>query len=235
MAYELPHYVRAARIATPEMRYEWDDTRPRRAYGTGSEYLITELAPLTPRAKIAAAIAVYEWILGRFAPFLDDARPFMFAEAAWAANVSMEYLDYVELDREEWRGPIRGPLWSAVTILSEMMLLYDEDKEPALRVAQLTNLALHVLPTADAFREWLAFAVARLKELYTVPAEDPFEGLFQQDRGGPLVPREAVDPTVEFSPATAPELVERYLSGVDYVGNYFLQRSEEALEGETDA
>jgi hypothetical protein len=236
MAYELPAYIRDANSDSPELRYEWDDSRPRRAYGFGSgDALIAELSGVTPRAQIAAAIGCYEWVIGRFDRLLVDPKPRMFAEAAWCANISIHYLDYLELDRENWRGPVRGPVWSAITILNELIFLYEEDAEPALRVAWLANLALHVLPNRQPFDEWLAFAVGRLRALYTLPAADPFESLFENDRGGPLVPREALDPSIDFSEEWSVVLADRFLRQVDYTDNYFLQSpdamAEDGFEG----
>lgn len=231
MSYQLPKYILKASINTPKIHYEWDDTHPRSAYGTGSEGLITELSTVTPRAKIAMGIGVYEWIVGRFASLSSDLTPFYFAEATWCANVSIHYLDYLELDREYWRGPVRGPLWSAICILNDMIFLYNEDAEPALRVAWLANLALHVLPTGSLFREWLDYCVAQVRCFYTEPPDkDPFENLFQEDFGGPFVPREVLDPLFDFSIDMTDRLIDQFLNHVDYKNNNFLQAPDVMIE-----
>ena len=233
--YTFPKYIATSGIDDRDLDFEWDDWRPRCAYGEGSDEVMEALAPTTLRAKIAAAVGIYEWIVYRFNCLSDDPLPRQFAEAAWCSNVSHQYLNYVELDRKAWRGPIRGPLYSARTILNDMIHHYQEDVEPAINVAFLSSLAIHVLQDSNIFRLWRDACVTRLVGLYQEPDTDPFENLFVEDTGGPLVPREVLDPEFEFRVELTNSLIDRFFQDVDHQSNPFLQAPEvmkaEGFEG----
>ena len=227
--YRLPQYVTDARISDRVLRYEWDDARADEYRLQGSEEVADRLVRVTPRAKAAAAIGVFEWIIARFQVVSDDSVPFQVAEAMWCGNVHLDYLEYFELDRRLWTGPIRGPLWLATTLLSEMLFFREEEEEPEGRVAYLSNLALHVLPSSDAFISWRDACVGRLVSLYELPPDsDPFENLFG-DQGGPLVPREAIDPGIDFTLESTDRLIDQLLRGVAPTQNPFLRAPDELL------
>ena len=74
-------------------------------------------------------VALYEWTLARFSLVSADPLPSQVAEAAWCATIDARYLKYVELERRKWLGPVRGPLWCAVTWLLPMMSFGDDRPE----------------------------------------------------------------------------------------------------------
>lgn len=225
MLYKIPDYIAAAQIADPVIQYTWDDWHPRKAYGRRSDEVIDRLAKVTVRAKIATAIGIYEWIVYRYENLLNDSTCKQFAKAAWCGNISMKYMNYVELDEldpDEWLGPIRGVLRSATTILNELLFLWQDDVEPALHTAFLSGLAIHVLPDPTPFLSWQNVIIKRMNLLYTAPEEDPFDNFFEEDRGGALVPREALDPKFPFNPKLTASLIKSFLSSVDFRSNLFL-------------
>jgi hypothetical protein len=228
MSYSIPPYIAAAGIEDSELRYEWDDTKPKNYYIYGSDEVLERLKGVTLRAKIAAAIGIYEWIIWRFHSLSDDAIPFQVAEASWCACIHPSYMRYFELDRKKWLGPVRGPLWCAITILSSMIFFCDEEEEPAARVAFLSSLAIHVLSERQQFENWRNICVDRFLALYAAKREDPFDNLFDPERErGPLISREVLDPNFDYKPELAKESLARFLRGVDYRQNPFLQSPEE--------
>ena len=70
---------------------------------------------------------------------------------------------WFELDRDEWTGPIRGPLWCAVTWLQPALTRGDEEPEQiADALDYLTRLGLHVVPQPERLAAWLRAVLPRL-------------------------------------------------------------------------
>jgi hypothetical protein len=187
---------------------------------------VASVARLTLRAKIALGIGIYEWIVFRFHRVSNDPVPLQTAEAAWCANARQDCMEYFELDRMDWTGAVRGPLWCANAWLQTMIFFNDEslpDWETGLYM--LMQLAMHVLPDTTVFRDWLTTCTSRLRSLYTAQPDDPFDDLFgdrEEERRGPLVPREALHMTKPYRPDEATELTRRYLLNTAQSGNPFV-------------
>jgi hypothetical protein len=233
VAYTIPRYIATADIDTRELRFRWDDWKASGDFEYIPDRVVDTLMGVTLRARIAAAIGMYEWIIWRFYSVLDDPTPFLLAEAAWCANVRRDYMEYTELDRYEWLGPVRGPLWCAVTWLLPMIFFSDEDPtESESGLAYLSSLAVHVVPVPTVFEEWLDACTKRLVALYPAPEEDPFEDLFgqrEEERRGALVAREVLDPDFDYRPEMARQLMSIYLRDVDHTRNPYLHSPEEMV------
>src|SRR3569833_244551 len=231
MSNPIPPYIAAAAIDDPVLRFVWDDTRATDDVRNVSDELIARVAPLTMRAKIALGIGIYQWIIWRFEPMLTEPLPFQLEEAAWCANVDQHYMEYFEIERENWLGPVRGPLWCAITWLLPMIYFGDERPEEwRAGLSLLPNMALHVRTRKTPFEMWLNTCVERLLNLYTESAPDPFEDLFgeqQEQRRGPLIAPEAIDPGFDYRPEQTPVLLARYLQNVAQRGNPLLRTSDE--------
>lgn len=190
--YTLPDHVQMDAALSSVVRHEWDDFRPRRAYGASSPILIERLQILTPRAMIAVALGCAEWVVGRFQPLLKSAEALLFLEAAWLANIDQERADLAPPDRDEWLGPVRGPVWSAMAILADLIEHFEDENEPAVQASWMANLALHVLPDPAGFKQWLSERTDTLaKDHRRKLIDDDFEALFETDLRGPLLPPEA--------------------------------------------
>lgn len=228
MGYSIPSYVVAGGPTDSVVHFTWDDARPKDVYLRGSDDVIEKLTGVTLRAKFAAAIGVYEWIIARFRQLSDDPIPFQVAEAAWCATIHPAYMRYFELDRRKWIGPVRGPLWCAATFLSSMIFFCSERKEPAAWAAFLSSIARHVLSDRQPFDTWQDLSLSRLVTLYPAVATNPYENLFDdQPELGPLLSREVLDPKVDYRPEMAREAMTRYLQGVNYRHNPFLLSPDE--------
>src|SRR6266540_6430329 len=106
MAYSIPQHILDAGLEEPSLHYEWDDTKPKSHYLYGSDNLLEQLSRVTLRAKFAAAIGIYEWIIGRYSRLSNDPTPFHVAEASWCACIHPSYMRYFELERKKWLGPV---------------------------------------------------------------------------------------------------------------------------------
>jgi hypothetical protein len=143
-------------------------------------------------------------------------------------------MEYIELDRQDWRGPIRGPIWCAATwLLPAIYFSDDQPEEWESGAIYLSRLAQHVLPDPSVFERWLGVTVERLVSFYSLPPPDRFDDLFgehEEERRGPLVAREATEPTFPYRPEDTERLVARSLRNVDYRTNKLLRSPTEMLE-----
>ncbi len=227
MPYQLPPYIAAARVDTPTIRYVWDDWRASEDFQASADAIVQNMKALCARAQVAVVIGMYEWALGRFRSLSDDPAPFQIAEAAWCGNVDRRYMEFWEFDRRQWIGPVRGPLWCAMTWLIPAVLAGEDDPEELESgVSYLYRLAMHVLPTQQPFLDWLEPTLTRLSALFPAGPEDPFEDLFkerEEERRGPFVPREALDQNFPFELSMTHTLVDQFLRNADYRTNPFLK------------
>jgi len=175
----IPDYIARAGIDDTRIRFVWDDTRVSEDFRFVPDPWLARFRSLSVPARVALGIGIYEWIVWRFHGLHRDPLPWQIAEAAWCASVDPARMTYVELDREDWIGPIRGPLWCAATWLLPMVFEgRDIPEELESGESYLLRLCVHVLPDTHAFLRWLEDVVQRLEALFPAQPVDPFEDLF---------------------------------------------------------
>ncbi|HEY7209434.1 MAG TPA: hypothetical protein VH477_04110, partial [Bryobacteraceae bacterium] len=89
---------------------------------------------------------------------------------------------------------------------------------PAGLLSALTN---YVMPRPEPYERWTKRILARLEGLYP---RDP------RDQLGDVVPREALDPDVDFRVEDTERLINRFLAGLDYRSSPFLSSPGGMLE-----
>jgi hypothetical protein len=233
LAYSIPDYLLAVGFEDARLRYRWDDWRASMDFTYDSSDIFGRLAGVSMHAKLAVGIGIYEWIAWRFRIVSEDPVPLQIAEAAWCANINRKYMEYVELPRSEWLGIVRGPLWCGITWLVPMVFSGDSDPEECESgLAYLPRLAMHVVPKPDLFEQWLDKAIERVIKFHSLAPEDPFEDLFsehEEERRGPLVAREVLNPGFNYSPEMDTRLISYFLRSRDYQRNPFLHSPEQML------
>jgi len=178
------------------------------------------------RARMGLCVGLYEWIIWRFEGMHTRPEPMEILQATWCATIDPRYLRYFELTRPEWLGPVEGPLWCAATWLQPAMWqghLFPGKLRDALSF--LTLLALHVVPDTGQFTAWLESTLARLAQFYPDRPEDPFADLFDNqlaDRLGPLIGRDALDPSRPPDPVVTRQFLTDALAEARVTGNLFL-------------
>jgi hypothetical protein len=229
MPYSIPAYIGEAKIDDARLRYVWDDTRASRDFRYSADWVVDAISSTTLRGKVAVGLGIYEWIACRFNSVNPDPLPFQVVEAGWCANVKRDYMRYFELNRGDWLGPIRGPLWCSTTWLLPMIFFSDDKPEEwQSGVKYLTRMAVHVISDRIAFESWLKLCISRVTKLHVQMPEDPFEDLFserEEERRGALISKEVLDPKFDYQPDLAPNLVARYLRSADFTGNPLLQKT----------
>jgi len=233
MNYTIPHYITNQGQPSPVLDYVWDSTRGSLDFQYDAENLIDKMESATIRAKISLCIGVYEWVIWRYHRLSDDLRPFQIAEAAWCGNIKSAYIVAYELDHDEFC-PVSGILFDAMVSIGTVLNYTAEDpREWRNELAYLVAMAMHVLPDTKPFENWLETITDRLLILYPAPIDDPYEDIFndhEEERRGPIVAREALDPSFDYHPEQAPMLLEQFLRGVDYTKNPFLRSPEELIK-----
>jgi hypothetical protein len=213
------------------LKFRWDDWKASGLFTYDAAPVVARALKLAIRAQVALGIGMYEWTAWRFASVSDDPAPFQVAEAAWCAQVDRRYMKDYEFDRRKWLGPIRGPLWCGMTWVMPLVLAGDNDMEELESgLDYLPRLAMHVLPRPEAFERWLDLTLQRLERRHAAAPADPLEDPFrerEEERRGPLVAPEALDPAREYDPAEAPALLAKRLAAAIPADNPFLHPAEE--------
>lgn len=184
------------------IRYVWDDTRAVKDFTGDAAQVLRAAMKMSLRARMVLCMGLYEWNVWRFEGLHRRTEPVQIAQTGWCATVDPRYMKFFELTREEWLGPIEGPLWCAATWLQPAMSqghkfpkgLYDA-------LSLLTRMALHVMPNVGRFEEWLRPVLDRLTQTYSLLPEDPFQDLFDRQVGerlGPVIGRDVLDPSKEY-------------------------------------
>lgn len=121
----------------------------------------------------------------------------------------------------EWRGPVRGPVGIALRRVKFAVLHAENATDPVSRAGRISKLAEHVMTEPIAFLNWRTPTLGRLRDLYPL---DPDELL------GDVVPREALDPGYSFRVEDTEALIKRFLVGLDWKTNRYLNKPEQMVE-----
>jgi hypothetical protein len=208
------------------IRYIWDDTRALKDFTGDAAPVLRASMEMSLRARMVLCMGLYEWNVWRFEGLHPRPEPLQIAQAGWCATADPRYMKFFELTREEWRGPIEGPLWCAATWLQPAMSqghrfpkgVYDA-------ISFFTRMALHVLPDVGRFEAWLAIILARLVQMFPLTREDPFQDLFDRhvaQRLGPLIGRNVLDPVMKYDPLVGFSFLAQTLSVARAEDNPFL-------------
>jgi hypothetical protein len=205
----------AANIADDKLAYEWDEWKVSDYYTVGKGDFDDRIAEISGRGLLSLTLAVGEWICERFSRLDGDPRPMQFLEATWAEQMQPGLGSYVETDDDEWRGVIRGPLSMVITIANDAAFCMEEDDDPGNRVAWMTNLARHVLPSHDAFETWLRAVLDLLSKHHPKEGSDKESLPDDEFDLGRSVPRELFDTTQTYRPPDESRLIAQFLKSVD--------------------
>jgi hypothetical protein len=234
-----PAWIELNQEQTRRVQFIWDDTRALMDFRGDAGDVLRASMKMSLRARMVLCVGLYEWIIWRFEGLHIRIEPLQIAQVAWCAAVDPRYMRFFELTREEWRGPIEGPLWCAATWLQPAMSqghLFPRGVYDALSF--LTRMGLHVLPNVDRFQAWLQVVLDRLVQMYPLTPESPFEDLFDRrasQRLGPLIGRNVLDPDEEPDAQRGVSFLAQTLREARDTGNPFLSSPDDLKEvGFTD-
>ncbi|EYD77442.1 hypothetical protein Rumeso_00991 [Rubellimicrobium mesophilum DSM 19309] len=189
---------------------------------------------LSHNANLALAIGSANWILARFAAWDDDRKAWDFVNAVWA-EMSEDYActHYYPPD-DEWRGPIRGSIVTAMTILFDALDERGNNPTMADRSTWMDNFAHHVITPIGPYEIWFEQIVRRFERTHSWEAEgwpkpDLFDDRFPQGR---VLSPEALDPEIDYRPEAAPDALRRYVDRLRRDGNLFVLDADEVADSQ---
>lgn len=198
---QMPAHLVAWSWNRPALAYVWDDTRASDDFGYDARWLLQDADPCSLRAQMALCVALYETVAWRFHGLHDRAAPLQLLQAGWVGTLDPRLLADLDLPREQWTGPVLGPLWCAAVWLWPALQEGDARlAEVADALDYLSRLAMHVAPEPALLDAWLHAVVGRLREHHPPATDalalDPYADLFDRrigQRRGPLVHRALFD------------------------------------------
>lgn len=246
MSLSVPEYLAESSVQDESIRFVWDDWKIEQVEEPLDGAMVQRLANMSQRAILAFAIGSAEWLVFRFLRLIEDRAPWEFLEAAWAMMIHVRYsgygkgtgwAEYATPDSDDgesvpprWTGPVKGPVGRALTVLESAIqeLAWHGVEQPeqyslyvARGAARVHKLALHVMrDRADPYLVWVERVLQRLETTYPVVRGDEL---------GDVVPRDAINPDLDFDVDQVELLVNAYLSDVD-MANPFLSDPVAMLE-----
>jgi len=220
MSIPIPEYISDARLQTVEIHYLWDEWNLENTVGTFDEDVYQQLKAMSLRAAFAVLLGAAEWVLYRLDPLLeDDTLPSQAIEAGWAQVVDPRYA--VPWNPfEDWQGPIQGPVRRTCMLMADAADYLGQRVEVARPAAKVLKVAAHILPTTRSYKSWEGSALRRLRDLFPWTDRDPL---------GDPVPRQALDPNFDFQSHQLQEIVQTYLSQLDFNEHAFLSTPDQML------
>lgn len=239
-----PHIVATGLCGKP-VDFDWEEDDTLQYYDRTSKQLSVRVLPLSPRAQLALAAGIAEWVIWRLHGLadLDDVRQFI--EAVWAGVADYRYvIEWTRPQDRELSGPVLQPQWIAARLLDDVLLTGMRRVPTHEETMNLAFLAQHVVRGNRAYKSWLKEVTERLAKIS--PMSDYTRVYFktlrhtQEERRafdwGAPVPRAAMDTTTEYHESQAAQLIDAYLRQLDPSPNRFLNTREQlraaGFEGE---
>lgn len=233
---QIPPHIEKIKFVGQPVDFEWIEDNITDYYNHLSKQLTHKLMQLSPRAGLALAAGMAEWVVWR----LDGLEPYRdvadFAEACWASVIDPDYTIEWSRQGKILQGPVLGPQLIAARSLDKVFL-GTWRRESTIRNCQyLAFLCQHVWKRRKVFKEWLLFVFDRLAALYPISpvtqdyhemrgktGEEPFEF-------GDIVPREAMDPDFTLDQGEVPNMLNAFLQGLNPDTNRFLRTPREMID-----
>lgn len=234
--FQIPPYIEKAKFAGQPVDFEWVEEDKTDYYNRISRQLTNKIMALSPRARLALAAGMAEWVVWRLVGLIDYRDVADFVEACWASLIDERYTIEWTRQGKDLLGPILGPQWIAARSLDSVMLDTWRRRSTIRNCQYLAFICQHVWKRRKVFKEWMLFAFDRLADLYPISqvtrdyyamrgrtGDEPFDF-------GAVVPREALDPDYDFNPEATPELLDAFLQGLIPDTNRFLRTPQQMIE-----
>lgn len=209
----IPKYIPVDMIAQADVHHEWSDLDPEELVGEPDEDTLALLSKVSNRGVTAFAIGCAEWVVYRLSNYFSDRTAYDFLESCWVLVMGNEDVQLEELEESEWKGPIRGAIDLVLLAITDAWNV-SEDGSAEPEGAFAAKIALHILENPSQFMEWQEKVLQRLVKYC------PWE---ERNPDGPPVPREILDPSIDLDFVQSDQLIEDFLSKVDFKSNPFLE------------
>lgn len=154
--------------------HSWDDWTWRETVRWAEEDHIAQLERLTPNAAYAWMLGNAEWIYAHLSRFdeMDEARDYL--SAAWIDQLEDYAAAAYYPPDDDWRGPVRGPVCVATTIIADAVLFWRERLDMSEWAVMVENMTRHVLEEeCVAYRAWRDRALDRLVASFDTGSDTP--------------------------------------------------------------
>jgi hypothetical protein len=209
--------------------FAWDEHFTLRYFYFLPAALHDRLLTISPNACFALTIGSAEWILARFAPFDVAEQARHFVNAAWAEMTDDWHCARVRFFREDWKGPVLGPIASAMSILYDSIDGRDHNPVLADRAVWMHNLACHVIDPPGPYLAWFEKTLGRMEQFCSWSEEqaqhyDIFDDAYPV--GNP-VSSEILMPDRTYNTALGAESLRRQVERERGYGNPFVLDDQE--------
>ena len=215
----IPGYIEQSGDVGAPIKYRWNDEDMPTFY-TESDRIQSMIAKTTTAGAVALGLGCLEWVCWRLSKSSDVAVALSAIEALWAAIIDENYASSLRqsalaLKRPAWQGPTRGPVYFVYKQLKGLQECI-ELKEPASpEASSAVRFGRFVSAAPKVFDQWWRLALKRLADAHPASEEGP------NDIGKPI-PREAIDPAVDYKPSDDKRYLAAFLKGLDPASNQFL-------------
>jgi hypothetical protein len=223
----IPAYVERAAVVGAPIEHRWnDDDLP--TFYEETDRIQSAIAKTTTAGAVALALGCLEWVAWRFSKHTDVTVLLQAIEAMWAGVVDVRYVRSLRdspfaISRKKSKGPERGPVFVAYRQLKDLRNCLESAQPASPESSCAVRMGRSVLPNRDVFETWWRFAVKRLAETHLESEEGP-------DDVGKPIPREALDPEVDYGARDAAEYLAAFLDRLDRARNPFLASPDEMKE-----
>lgn len=222
---DMPNHIRQAGIVDQPVNHTWNDEDPQSLYPRDGRLAI-RIGKICNRGVVALSAGFAEWIAWRLSKFSSNSLLLLEIEAVWAGIIDWRYVGPLARSTkapqpQDYGGASRAPIRAAFRALSQIVALARRSSYLADDASCLSALSLLVMADPEPFKQWRRFAVERLSKLY------PYK--LKGDTLGPPIPREALNPDLDYTPEMARPLLANYLISLDYAKNPFLRTPKEMI------
>ncbi len=220
----IPTDIEAAKFAGAPIKFRETEELLSNAMMRGDPKVAGWSLSCTNQAQLALSAALVEWIAWRLQGPWDVEILLQFAESLWAAQINPLYAKDVHPPRPKKKDIASHYIWNVWSAANAQRRFVAKGEAKDSKVVMLSSIARAVAPKKKPMSEWIMSALRRLFELYPVEEEILERRLACN---GPPVPREALDLSHEFDPATTKENLEALRISLDPSKNPFLATARE--------
>lgn len=244
--YEIPNFISPDVVGAP-IDCEWEGAQAHIGPVETVTPLLTHLGRGTGLAQVAMCAGILLWMTWRLKPIADVDHNLELAEAAFAYSIDWRYLDVNAGPRG--KAPDQPPeASSAKKVNSLVRRALDAESHwnsfftPVGETFHAAHIVQHIMPKSHKaeFVKWLEFVSDRMHTHFPLPdipqrEFSSFENkeaawAYRAPRRGVAVPPQALDPAIEYQPASREELMREFLRGLNRGRNRYLRSPEAMLE-----
>lgn len=238
---QIPEVLNNPEFLDAPLKYKWsEDIVSFYRFDAKNDKLSLAFEKLNHKATYGIVTAFCEWIYWRVARHnINLPLAKMSIESQWASLIDKCYSFAWKHSGEYMPDIANGTLWTMLKLIVTPRSNYYNGHYFFIGVDKLGLLARYVSPDKDIFDEWLETTMKKAERLF--PAQYDHRELVRNPRGydwtiyvsssEPVIPREFFfDPYYVYETADNIQVINEFLSSLDYQGNRVLNSPEKMIE-----